>query len=230
MTASGRPRVGQAAENQGLASARVREKMVERVRELGVHDARVLSAMAAVPRHAFVDAALASRAYEDTALPIGYGQTISQPYIVARSAELALAGVDDPATAHVLEIGTGCGYAAAVLAWIFGEVYSIERVRALHELARTNLRPLRIRNLRLVLGDGMLGLPSAAPFSAIVAAAAGDDVPSAWLDQLAPRGRIVAPIGRGTQRLCVIWRDAAGRVQRHVGEDVRFVPIKQGTQ
>src|SRR5512143_993085 len=128
----------------GLASARVRDRMVERVRELGVRDARVLDAMRQVPRHLFVDEALASRAYEDTALPIGHGQTISQPYIVARTAELALEAIADPRTARLLEVGTGCGYAAAVLAQIFGEVISIERVRALHERARDNLRGLRL--------------------------------------------------------------------------------------
>lgn len=216
--------------NPGLASARVRERMVERVHELGVRDARVLQAMAGVPRHLFVDPALASRAYEDTALPIGSGQTISQPYIVARVAELALTGMADPAQASVLEIGTGCGYAAAVLARIVGRVYSIERLRVLHELARTNLRPLRIANLRLALGDGALGLAAAAPFDAIIAAAAADEVPPAWLQQLAPRGRIVAPVGGGTQRLVVIERDADGGYRRRDGEEVRFVPLKQGTE
>src|SRR5512141_1503006 len=128
----------------GLASARVRDRMVERVRELGVRDSRVLDALRAVPRHLFVDEALASRAYEDTALPIGHGQTISQPYIVARIAELALEGVADPRTARLLEIGTGCGYAAAVMAQLFGDLVSVERLRALHDRARENLRPLRL--------------------------------------------------------------------------------------
>jgi protein-L-isoaspartate(D-aspartate) O-methyltransferase len=130
------------AEHSGLASARVRDRMVERVRELGVRDTRVLEAMRAVPRHLFVDEALASRAYEDTALPIGHGQTISQPYIVARIAELALEGIADPRAARLLEIGTGCGYAAAVMAQLFGDVVSVERLRALHDRARENLRPI----------------------------------------------------------------------------------------
>ncbi len=148
----------------GLVSARVRDRMVERVRELGVRDSRVLEALRNVPRHLFVDEALASRAYEDTALPIGHGQTISQPYIVARTAELALEELADARAARVLEVGTGCGYAAAVLAQLFGEVVSVERLRALHEKARENLRPLRLSNVRLILGDGALGVPTAAPY------------------------------------------------------------------
>jgi protein-L-isoaspartate(D-aspartate) O-methyltransferase len=227
MTASSRATAGA---NTGLASPRVRERMVERVRELGVTDARVLAAMADVPRHAFVDAALASRAYEDSALPIGHGQTISRPYIVARSAELALAGVADPARATVLEIGTGCGYAAAVLARLFATVVSIERVRPLHELARVKLRPLRIANLRLVFGDGTLGSPDGAEHDAIVAAAAGGEIPAAWIAQVRVGGRIVAPVGVDEQRLTVVVRQADGRLRRHVVEPVRFVPLKTGTR
>jgi protein-L-isoaspartate(D-aspartate) O-methyltransferase len=215
--------------NGGLASERVRARMVERVRELGVRDARVLGALDAVPRHAFLDPALASRAYEDTALPIGHGQTISQPYIVARTAELALEGCVDPKAAKILEVGTGCGYAAAVLARLFGTVISIERVRALHELARNNLRPLRIANLRLVFGDGFDGVPGEAPFDAITAAAAGDDVPSAWLAQLRPGGRIVAPLGSADQSMALIVKDEAGRISRRNMEAVRFVPLRTGT-
>jgi protein-L-isoaspartate(D-aspartate) O-methyltransferase len=215
--------------NVGLASERVRARMVERVRELGVRDARVLGALDAVPRHAFLDPALASRAYEDTALPIGHGQTISQPYIVARTAELALDGCVDPKSAKVLEVGTGCGYAAAVLARLFGTVISIERVRALHELARNNLRPLRIANLRLVFGDGFDGVPGEAPFDAITAAAAGEEVPPAWLAQLRPGGRIVAPLGGADQSMAVIVKDETGRISRRNVEAVRFVPLRTGT-
>jgi len=214
--------------NTGLASERVRERMVERVRELGVRDARVLGALAEVPRHAFLEPALASRAYEDTPLPIGHGQTISQPYIVARTAELALAGCVDPKSAKVLEVGTGCGYAAAVLARLFGTVVSIERVRALHELARNNLRPMRIANLRLVYGDGFDGVPAEAPFDAITAAAAGEELPPAWIEQLKPGGRIVAPLGSSEQRMTVICKDDAGRVSRRTVEAVRFVPLRTG--
>jgi protein-L-isoaspartate(D-aspartate) O-methyltransferase len=203
--------------------------MVERVRELGVRDPRVLGAMAQVPRHAFLEAALASRAYEDTALPIGHGQTISQPYVVARTAELALESCVDPKSAKVLEIGTGCGYAATVLARVFGSVISVERVRALHELARSNLRPLRLANLRLMFGDGFEGVAAEAPFDAIVAAAASDDVPPAWLAQLKPGGRIVAPLGGTEQHMTVISKDQDGRVSRRRIEGVRFVPLRTGT-
>jgi protein-L-isoaspartate(D-aspartate) O-methyltransferase len=217
-----------ATDHSGLASARVRDRMVERVRELGVRDVRVLEAMRAVPRHLFVDEALASRAYEDTALPIGHAQTISQPYIVARIAELALEGIPDGRAARVLEIGTGCGYAAAVLAQLFGDVVSIERLRALHDRARENLRPLRVPNLRLVFGDGGRGVAAGAPYDAIVAAAAGDELPPAWIEQLKPAGRVVAPVGGLQQQLIVATKDAAGRVQRSVKEAVRFVPLRGG--
>jgi protein-L-isoaspartate(D-aspartate) O-methyltransferase len=219
-----------AAHDSGMVSERVRERMVERVREQGVRDQRVLDAMARVPRHVFVDAALSSRAYEDSALPIGHGQTISQPYIVARTIELALAGVADPRQMKVLEIGTGCGYAAAVLAHMVGHVYSIERLRALHHLARANLRSLRLSNLHLVLGDGLIGLPGQAPFDAIVAAAAGAEVPPAWLEQVVPGGAIVAPVGAEVQHIVVLRRDATGRLMRKVEEEVRFVPLRSGVQ
>jgi len=218
------------AGNAGLNSRRVRERMVERVRELGVRDARVLSALAEIERHRFVDPALASRAYDDTALPIGAGQTISQPYVVARTAELALQSVADPARARILEVGTGSGYAAAVLARLFGEVISIERVRSLQEGARAALRPLRIANLRLVSGDGAMGYAAGAPFDAIVAAAAGDEVPPSWGEQLAPAGIIVAPIGRDRQLLTVVARDARGAWLQRAIEEVRFVPLKRGTE
>jgi protein-L-isoaspartate(D-aspartate) O-methyltransferase len=212
----------------GLASAKVRDRMADRVRELGVRDSRVLDAMRSVPRHLFVDEALASRAYEDTPLPIGHGQTISQPYIVARTIELALEGVSDPQRARVLEVGTGCGYAAAVLAQLFGEVVSVERVRALHERARENLRPLRLPNVRLVFGDGSRGVEQAAPYDAIVAAAAGDAIPSAWVEQLKTGGRIVAPLGIDEQQLVVAMKDESGKLVRTGKEAVRFVPLRGG--
>jgi protein-L-isoaspartate(D-aspartate) O-methyltransferase len=215
--------------NTGLNSTRVRERMAERVSRMGVRDPRVLAALRAVPRHRFVDAALASRAYEDSALPIGHGQTISQPYMVARSAELALQSTADPRAARVLEIGTGCGYAASVLAQLFGTVYSIERIRALHDRARANLRPLRLANLRLIWGDGALGLPDEAPFDAIIAAAAGDDFPASWVEQLKPQGIVVAPLGQADQRLSVLTRDGQGRAIRRAVEPVRFVPLLAGT-
>ena len=212
----------------GLISARVRDRMVDRVRELGVRDPRVLEAMRIVPRHLFVDEALASRAYEDTALPIGQGQTISQPYIVARTAELALEDLPDARAARVLEVGTGCGYAAAVLAQLFGEVVSVERLRALHERARANLRPLRLSNVRLMFGDGAQGVAAAAPYRCIVAAAAGDEIPPAWIEQLEVGGRIVAPVGTWNQQLTIAIKDANGRVQKSRKEPVRFVPLRGG--
>ena len=215
-------------QHAGLASARVRDRMVERVRELGVSDPRVLEAIRTVPRHLFVDEALASRAYEDTALPIGHGQTISQPYIVARTAELALQNLADARAARVLEVGTGCGYAAAVLAHLFAEVITIERLRALHERARENLRQLRLPNVRLVFGDGAQGVAAAAPFDCIVAAAASDAIPPAWVEQLKIGGRIVAPIGTWNQQLLVATKDEHGQVQTSGKEPVRFVPLRGG--
>ena len=218
-----------AAAAAGLTSARVRARMVERLRALGVRDPRVLAAMGRIERHRFVDQALASRAYEDTALPLGFGQTISKPYTVARCAELALGGTPDPKAATVLEVGTGCGYAAAVLSELFGTVFSIERVRALHDVARGNLRPLRIANLRLVFGDGTQGLPPESPFAAIVSTAAADPLPDAWIGQLAAGGVIVAPLGRDAQVLTVLIKGADGRVTRRPHEPARFVPLLQGT-
>ena len=220
--------------NTGLASDRVRARMVERLRAQGVTDARVLGAMQWAPRHLFVDAALASRAYEDTALPIGHGQTISRPHSVARIAELALATLENSKTAKVLEIGTGCGYASAVLARLFGTVISIERVRPLHELARRNLRPLRLPNVRLVFGDGADGIAAEAPFDAIVAAAAGERIPPAWVEQLKPGGHIVAPVitdaNGDAQSLKVVTKDAAGRVTARSVQAARFVPLRFGTK
>ncbi|MFN3564957.1 MAG: protein-L-isoaspartate(D-aspartate) O-methyltransferase [Burkholderiaceae bacterium] len=232
--AAAKPQVGgtrrdAAHGNTGLASERVRVRMVERLRELGVRDARVLAAMQEVQRHLFVDPALASRAYEDTALPIGFGQTISRPYIVARTIEVLLEGVAAPKSAKILEIGTGCGYAAAVLARIFGTVISVERLRPLHEKARANLRPLRLPHVRLVFADGAAGVAAQAPYDAIVAAAAGERVPPAWVEQLKPGGRIVAPLGSAEQRLTLITKDESGRVARRAIEVVRFVPLKSGT-
>ncbi len=212
----------------GMVSDALRLRMVERIRGAGVRDARVLDAMAAIPRHGFVEPGLASRAYEDTALPIGHGQTISQPFIVARMIELACAG---QVPERVLEIGTGCGYQAAVLGRVAGMVFSIERVKALHELAKENLRPLRMPNVRLHFGDGMLGLPAQAPFDAIVLAAAGMAVPQALLDQLKVGGRLVAPVaqqGQG-QRLAFVERIGAREWKTRYMDGVNFVPLLPGT-
>jgi len=209
----------------GMTSQRTRERMVERLREQGIADARVLEAMAGVPTHLFVEEALASRAYEDTALPIGFGQTISRPYVVARMIEV-LAQQRDPG--KVLEVGTGCGYQAAVLAQIFPEVYSVERIKALLERARANLLPLRLKNLRLVHGDGYAGLEGAAPFQAIVVAAAARQLPQALLRQLAPGGRMILPLHEGAaQKLVLYERNGRGFVESQL-EPVRFVPMEAG--
>jgi protein-L-isoaspartate(D-aspartate) O-methyltransferase len=212
-----------------LASERVREKMAERIRQLGVRDGRVLRVMAAVPRHLFVDAALASRAYEETALPIGHGQTISRPYTVARCAELLLEAIPEPSTARVLEVGTGCGYAAAVLSQLFGTVITVERLRPLHEQARANLRPFRLPNVRLVFGDGTVALKDQPAFHGVIAAAAGEQLAPAWIAQMAVGGRLVAPIGGEEQRLIVANKSASGRIAHRVVEAARFVPLKSGT-
>ena len=211
----------------GMTSARTRARMVERLREQGIYDERVLDAMAAVPRHLFVEEALASRAYEDSALPIGFGQTISQPHVVALMIENL---IKEKKPAKVLEIGTGCGYQAAVLAHIFEEVYSIERIRGLHERARANLRALRLKNLRLAHGDGAAGLEKAAPFDSIILAAAARERPQALLRQLAPSGRMILPLrgpGADAQRLVLIERGAAGYSETALGP-VRFVPLQAG--
>ncbi|WP_246795090.1 protein-L-isoaspartate(D-aspartate) O-methyltransferase [Burkholderia perseverans] len=211
-----------------LTSERVRERMVERLRANGVTDTRVLGAMAAVPRHLFVDPGLAAQAYEDAALPIGHQQTISKPSVVARMIELALAGRSPE---RVLEIGTGCGYQAAVLSHVARDVYSIERVKPLFERAKRNLRPLRVPNIRLHYGDGRLGLPSAAPFDAIVIAAAGLDVPQALVEQLAVGGRLIAPVGAqsgDSQVLTLVERVGPTQWRESRLDRVFFVPLKSG--
>jgi len=216
----------------GLDSAAVRARMVQKLAGQGIANAQVLAAMGQVERHRFVDSALVNQAYEDTSLPIGLGQTISKPNVVARMIELLLAGAardGEGRLGRVLEIGTGCGYQAAVLACIAREVYSIERLRGLHDKARENLRPLRLANVHLLFGDGMEGYAKGAPYAGIIAAAGGEAVPQAWIDQLAVGGRIVAPtvMPGGQQALVVIDKTAAG-LQRSVLEAVHFVPLKSG--
>jgi protein-L-isoaspartate(D-aspartate) O-methyltransferase len=190
--------------------------------------ARVLDAMAMVPRHMFVDPGLATQAYEDAALPIGHHQTISKPSVVARMIELAAQG---RTLSNVLEIGTGCGYQAAVLSHVARDVYSIERIKPLYERAKTNLRPLRIPNIRLHYGDGRIGLPAAAPFDAIVIAAAGLDVPQALLEQLAIGARLVAPVGSQdgqSQVLTLVERTGPAQWRESRLDRVFFVPLKSG--
>jgi len=208
-----------------LNSDRVRERLVERLRARGIRDPRVLGAIAAVPRHLFVDAGLATQAYEDAALPIGHHQTISKPSVVARMIELAAAG---RALNKVLEIGTGCGYQAAVLSRVSREVYSIERIKPLFERAKSNLRSLRLPNLRLHYGDGRLGLPAVAPFDAILLAAAGLEVPQALLEQLEIGGRLIAPVGGEEQVLTLIERVSQTEWRESRLDRVFFVPLKTG--
>ena len=210
----------------GMTSQRTRARMVERLRAKGIGDHRVLEAIGAVPRHLFVEEALASRAYEDTALPIGFAQTISQPFVVARMIEILLAGRPPGRT---LEVGTGCGYQAAVLAHIFPEVYSVERIKALLERARRNLLGLRLANLRLAHGDGYAGLQAAAPFHSIIVAAAAPRMPEALLRQLAPGGRMILPLAapEGGQRLVLVERNGRGFIETEL-DPVRFVPMEAG--
>ncbi len=208
----------------GMTSQRTRLRMVERLRDQGIHDEAVLAALAEVPRHIFVDEALAHRGYEDIALPIGFGQTISNPWVVARMLELRRAGQP---LGKVLEIGTGCGYQAALLSRLAREVYSVERLSPLLMKARVKLRELNVNNVRLKHADGALGLKDVAPFDAILMAAAAPAVPDALLEQLAPGGRLVLPVGTREQHLVLIEHGAQGVVQT-VLDTVRFVPLLPG--
>lgn len=209
----------------GMTSQRTRTRMIERLREEGIRDERVLTAMAAVPRHLFVGEALAHRAYEDTALPLILGQTISQPYVVARMIELLLAGRES--LGKTLEIGAGCGYQAAVLAMLTRQVYAVERLGPLLAQARENLRQVGLGHVRLKHADGMGGLTEAAPFDTIIVAAAAASAPKALLDQLAPGGRMIMPLGGADQALCLYENGPQGlRETRFDG--VRFVPLLPG--
>ncbi|MEO8836312.1 MAG: protein-L-isoaspartate(D-aspartate) O-methyltransferase [Caldimonas sp.] len=216
----------------GLDSADVRARMVQRLRAEGVAQPRVLAAFSNVPRHVFVDAALATQAYEDTSLPIGHGQTISKPSVVARMLELLFEGRNARAAGGlgaVLEIGTGCGYQAALLTELGQRVVSVERLRPLHEKARELLATMRGTRLRLVLGDGTLGHAPGAPYDSIIAAAGAGELPAAWLEQLAIGGRLVAPVHRpgAGQVLVVVDRSAEGYTHSAQGA-VKFVPLKSG--
>lgn len=211
-------------------ATRARARMVERLRAEGIRDERVLAALNAVPRHAFVEEALASRAYEDTALPLGFQQTISQPYVVARMAEVLGAG--GRPLGKTLEVGAGCGYQAAVLSQLATDVYAIERIGKLLDKARANLRPLRLPNVRLKHGDGNLGLPEVAPFDSIILAAAATATPRALVEQLAPGGRMVFPLGQaaGEQIMVLIERSAGGALKEMRLDAVRFVPLLPGIE
>lgn len=216
----------------GLDSAAVRTRMVQRLAATGIQSSLVLGALGRVERHLFVDSALVNQAYEDTSLPIGLQQTISKPSVVARMIELLEGAECVRATGRlgrVLEVGTGCGYQAAVLACLAQQVYSVERLKGLHEKARNNLSALGLTNVHLLFGDGMLGYAQGAPYAGIISAAGGDAVPDAWLDQLAVGGRLVAPTvrGGGRQALLVVDRTPHGFTES-VLEAVHFVPLKSG--
>lgn len=221
----------------GLDSGAVRERMVARLRAEGKFNEQVLAAMAAVPRHEFVDSALAAQAYEDTALPIGHGQTISKPSVVAHMLGLLMAGGgarQRGSLGRVLEIGTGCGYQAAVIALLARQVTSIERVQGLHDKARLNLQRLALpRAPRLIWGDGRVGHAASGPFDSIIAAAGGEDIPQAWLEQLAPGGRLIAPTAAGGRGQVLVVLDhlvegGVSRWARSEHEAVLFVPLKSG--
>ena len=208
----------------GMTSLRTRERMLTRLREQGIKDEVVLSAMGEIPRHIFIDEALSTRAYEDVSLPIGYSQTISQPYIVARMTEILRNGKQ---LNKVLEIGTGCGYQTAILSRVAKEVLSLERIRPLVMKARGHLRTLKCNNVKLDHADGSIGLSEFAPFDGIIVTAAASHVPEDLLAQLAIGGRLVIPVGTSTQILTLIERQAKEYVQTKL-EPVKFVPLLGG--
>lgn len=210
-------------EGIGMTSRRTRMRLVQRLREIGIQSEQVLDVIGQVPRHIFLDEALAHRAYEDTSLPIGHGQTLSQPYIVARMTELLLAHGPQ----HVLELGTGSGYQTAVLAQMFPRIYSVERIRPLQDRARERLRKLQVRNVLLKHADGGMGWPERGPFDGIIVTAAPTDVPQELLEQLAEGGVLIAPVGEENQVLVEVIRKG-DRFERRELEPVRFVPLLAG--
>ncbi|MDR1275846.1 MAG: protein-L-isoaspartate(D-aspartate) O-methyltransferase [Candidatus Accumulibacter sp.] len=211
----------------GMTSRRTRARMINRLREQGIRNESVLAAVESVPRHLFVQEALSPRAYEDTALPLSFSQTISQPYIVARMLEILLEG---RALGKTLEIGTGSGYQAALLALLTREVFSVERIEGLLEEARNNLKKIRQFRVRLKYGDGSQGLPKAAPFDTIIFAAAARGVPEAVREQLAPDGKMLLPLDNesGRPKLLLVERRGATNYLETFLEDVRFVPLVAG--
>ena len=212
----------------GMTSQRTRDRLAQRLMEEGISNPRVLEVIRKTPRHIFVDEALASRSYEDTALPIGYGQTISQPYVVARMTEVLL---ESGPLNKVLEVGTGSGYQAAVIAPLAQQVFSVERIQPLLEQARQRLKDLGLRNVRLKHSDGNWGWPECAPFDGIIATAAPEQVPQPLLDQLAIGGRLVMPVGPsgGEQELIMLTRTETG-IERRVLDRVSFVPMRLGVE
>ena len=208
----------------GMTSQRTRERLIQRLMDQGITRFEVLEAIRSVPRHLFVDEALAHRSYEDTALPIGYGQTLSQPYVVARMSELALA---QGRPKKVLELGSGSGYQTAILASLVDEICAIERIKPLLERARKQLRALRVRNVRLRHGDGLDGWASEAPFDLILGAAAPEQLPTQLLEQLATGGRLILPVGGERQQLMMVTATPEGHVEEVI-EEVNFVPMVRG--
>ena len=208
----------------GMTSQRTRERLIQRLMDQGITRFEVLEAIRSVPRHLFVDEALAHRSYEDTALPIGYGQTLSQPYVVAKMSELALA---QGRPKKVLELGSGSGYQTAILASLVDEICAIERIKPLLERARKQLRALRVRNVRLRHGDGLDGWASEAPFDLILGAAAPESLPTQLLEQLAPGGRLILPVGGEQQQLMMATATPEGYVEEVI-EEVNFVPMVRG--
>ena len=207
-----------------MTSQRTRERLIQRLMDQGITQFEVLEAIRSVPRHLFVDEALAHRSYEDTALPIGYGQTLSQPYVVARMSELALA---QGRPKKVLELGSGSGYQTAILASLVDEICAIERIKPLLERARKQLRALRVRNVRLRHGDGLDGWASEAPFDLILGAAAPEHLPTQLLEQLTPGGRLIMPVGGERQQLMMVTATPEGFVEEVI-EEVNFVPMVRG--
>ena len=210
----------------GMTSMRTRQRLVQRLSEQGITSTEVLEAVRLTPRHLFVDEALALRAYEDTALPIGWNQTLSQPYIVAKMTELALA---NGTPGKVLEIGSGSGYQTTILAQVSGEVFAMERVKGLSDRSRKRFRELRLRNVQCRLGDGLVGWPDKGPFDVILSAAAPEQVPPALLEQLAIGGRLVMPVGNHEQDLIVVHATPSG-FETEVIEPVNFVPMLPGVE
>jgi protein-L-isoaspartate(D-aspartate) O-methyltransferase len=208
-----------------MTSQRTRERLIQRLVEQGIRDYAVLDVIRTTPRHLFLDEAMAHRAYEDVALPIGFQQTLSQPYIVARMTELLLAAGP---RRRVLEIGTGSGYQTAILAQLVEEVYSVERIKPLQQKARQRMRQLRLRNVHMNHADGGMGWPERGPFDGILSAAAPERIPMDLLEQLAPGGRMVIPVGGADQQLQVVTRTADGFETESI-EEVNFVPLRPGT-
>ena len=209
----------------GMTSQRTRERLIQRLSEQGIRDLAVLDVIRSSPRHLFLDEAMAHRAYEDVALPIGFQQTLSQPYIVARMTELLMAAGP---RRRVLEIGTGSGYQTAILAQLVEEVYSVERIRPLQQKARQRMRQLRLRNVHMSHADGALGWPEKGPFDGILTTAAPERIPESLLQQLAPGGRLVIPVGGESQHLQVVTRTHEG-FATDIVEAVHFVPLRPGT-